>query len=172
MRRRLVAYFDRRNRPSADDLADETLNRIARTLEQGAVIATRPPARYCYIVAKFVLLEDFRRERRDVSFDESWRAQTTPAAHADAHDSRIIREHRLERLARGRDALKDDQRTLIVEYSAAARRERIDRRRGLAERLGISMNALSIRVWRLRDGLKACLEACRGRAPMGRGPRG
>lgn len=162
MRRRLVAYFDRRNRPSADDLADETFNRIARTLEQGAVIATRPPARYCYIVAKYVLLEDFRRERRDVSFDESWRAQTTPAVPADALDSRIVREQRLDCLDRCLAALKDDQRSLIVEYYADARRERIDRRRGLAGRLGISMNALSIRVWRVRDGLRACLEACRG----------
>src|SRR5882762_8496103 len=34
MRRRLVLYFDRRNRLSADELADETLNRIGRTLEK------------------------------------------------------------------------------------------------------------------------------------------
>ena len=37
MRRRLVAYFDRRNRPDADELADETLSRIGRTLEQDTV---------------------------------------------------------------------------------------------------------------------------------------
>ena len=49
MRRRLVSYFDRRNRPAADELADETLNRVARTLEQTGDIATRPPARYCYV---------------------------------------------------------------------------------------------------------------------------
>jgi hypothetical protein len=47
MRRRLVAYFDRRNRPGADELADETFNRIASTLEKTGLIATRPPARYC-----------------------------------------------------------------------------------------------------------------------------
>ena len=45
MRRRLVQYFDRRNRLSADDLADEALNRIARTLEKDGSIATTPPAR-------------------------------------------------------------------------------------------------------------------------------
>ncbi len=54
MRRRLISYFDRRNRPFADDLADETLNRIGKTLERGDVIAIRPQARYCYIVARFV----------------------------------------------------------------------------------------------------------------------
>jgi hypothetical protein len=30
IRRRHVRYFDRRNCPSPDDLADETLNRVAR----------------------------------------------------------------------------------------------------------------------------------------------
>ncbi|MCA1849645.1 MAG: hypothetical protein LC672_00990, partial [Acidobacteria bacterium] len=30
MRRRLVAYFDRKNCPAPDELADETLNRVAR----------------------------------------------------------------------------------------------------------------------------------------------
>jgi hypothetical protein len=53
MRRRLVSYFDRRNRRTADDLADETLNRIRRTLEKDGAIAITPPARYCYTVAKF-----------------------------------------------------------------------------------------------------------------------
>jgi hypothetical protein len=53
MRRRLVTYFDRRNRSDADELADETFNRIARTLEQTGFIATTPPARYCYVVARW-----------------------------------------------------------------------------------------------------------------------
>ena len=34
MRRRLVAYFDRKNCPAPDELADETLNRVARRLEE------------------------------------------------------------------------------------------------------------------------------------------
>src|SRR3954465_15390931 len=71
IRRRLVAYFDRRNRPSADELADETLNRVARILEKGGTIAIPPPAPSCYVVAKFVLLEDIRRDRGHVELDET-----------------------------------------------------------------------------------------------------
>src|SRR4051812_40496364 len=70
IRRRLVSYFDRRNRPAADELADETLSRIGRTLEKSGAIAVTPPARYCYVVARFVLLEDVRHGRRSVQFDE------------------------------------------------------------------------------------------------------
>ena len=54
MRRRLVSYFDRKRCLSPDELADETLNRVARRLEEEGAI-TDAPARYCYIVAKYVL---------------------------------------------------------------------------------------------------------------------
>ena len=68
MRQRLVAYFERRGRTGADALVDETFNRIGHTLETSGVIAIRPPARYCFVVARYVFLEDVRRARRSVSF--------------------------------------------------------------------------------------------------------
>lgn len=71
IRRRLVSYFDRRNRLSADGLADETLRRIGGILKRDGAIATTQPARYCYAVAKLVLLEDMRREPLHVPVDEN-----------------------------------------------------------------------------------------------------
>jgi len=41
--------------------------------------------------------------------------------------------------------------------------QKIERRRELATRLGITMNALGIRAFRIRDGLMACVESCRQR---------
>jgi hypothetical protein len=67
MRRRLVDYFDRKNCPPPDELADETLNRVVRRLEEEGAITDTPPARYCYIVAEFVFLEYLRRAERAVS---------------------------------------------------------------------------------------------------------
>jgi DNA-directed RNA polymerase specialized sigma24 family protein len=164
MRRRLVTYFDRRNRPAAEELADETLNRIAKTLEQTGAIATKPPARYCYVVAKFVLLEDVRRERRHVPLDETWHSDSgRQPVHVGSDTGLKLREHRLDCLDRCLEELKPDQRELIVEYYADVRRQKIERRRELAARLGISMNALAIRAFRIRDGLMACVEGCRKR---------
>jgi hypothetical protein len=56
--------------------------------------------------------------------------------------------------------LKPEQRDLAVEYYRDARRQRIDRRRRLAERLGITMNALGIRALRIRSVLESCVGAC------------
>lgn len=157
MRERLVSYFDRRNRPAPDVLADETFDRISRTLEESGRIMVTPPARYCYVVARFVLLEDIRRTKRTVAFDE--RRSIVQMATPTASDERT--ERSLECLTACLGRLKADDRELIVEYYRDAKRQRIDRRRAIASKLGITMNALGIRTWRLRSGLQSCVGNCR-----------
>ena len=161
VRRRLVAYFDRQNRPAPDALADETLNRISKTLEKSGAIATKPPLRYCYVIARFVLLEDLRRERRHVRFDDVRHANVVawPSPDGDGGTA-FVKERRLDCLDRCLRKLRPEQQNLIVDYYGDARRQRIDRRRDLAARLGITMNALAIRAWRIRATLEHCVDAC------------
>src|SRR6478736_2620558 len=70
IRHRLVQYFDRKNCASPDELADETLQRVARRLSEEGEIRDASPAHYCYIVARFVFLE-YRRSpgRAQVSLE-------------------------------------------------------------------------------------------------------
>jgi DNA-directed RNA polymerase specialized sigma24 family protein len=166
MRRRLVTYFDRRNRRSPDDLADETLNRIARTLEESGRIEIRPPARYCYVIARFVLLEDLRRrEHHNLRLDgpKSDALSALIATPAEVDPAVAAHEHRLQCLERCLEQLTPAQRELIVEYYRDSRRQKIERRREMAMRLGISMNALGIRAWRIRDTLESCVAGCCGK---------
>jgi DNA-directed RNA polymerase specialized sigma24 family protein len=166
MRQRLVAYFDRRNRPFPDDLADETLNRIAWTLDEDGTIAVTPPARYCYAVARFVLFEDTRRrEHANVSLSGPRRLDTWThgASRPDADAERAEcaeRDRQFDCLDRCVQTLTGAQQTLILDYYRDERRAKIDRRRALAERLGITMNALAVRACRIRDTLEACVEEC------------
>jgi DNA-directed RNA polymerase specialized sigma24 family protein len=165
MRRRLVSYFDRRNRLSADELADETLNRIGKTLEKDGAIATTPPARYCYVVAKFVLLEDVRREHMYARGHEPRRTGPERLAGrgltlADSDQGVANRERRLECLDRCLAALNPEQRAFIVEYYRDAGQQKIARRRDMAQRYGITMNALGIRACRIRADLGARVDAC------------
>ena len=114
MRRRLVAYFDRRNRPSPDALADETFDRITRTLQKDESIAVTPPARYCYVIARFVLLEDLRRVDRTVPFDETRQMALTDVTPAD-ETAADVKDCRLACLDRCLTRLSADQRELVVE---------------------------------------------------------
>jgi DNA-directed RNA polymerase specialized sigma24 family protein len=164
MRRRLVFYFDRKNCLSPDDLADETLRRVARRLEEEGEITGKSPAHYCYIVASFLFLEYQRwPARKHVSLgnpsefgDVASRlaAPSQPESSAEAQTLRLrCLEDCLQGLGRG-------DRDLIVEYYRGEQRVKIQRRRTLAARLGLTPNALSIRACRIRAGLEACVRTC------------
>ena len=164
MRRRLVSYFDRKNCLSPDELADETLNRVARRLEEEGTITDATPAHYCYIVAKFVFLEYLRRnERVVVNLDESAMSETLERDLAkDPLDSdcRALEEKRLDCLDNCLRKLDQTSRDLIVEYYRGEQRVKIENRRELAERFSITPNALSIRACRIRDRLETCVGKC------------
>ena len=163
-RRRLVSYFDRKNCLAPDELADETLNRVARRLEEEGSITGAAPAQYCYIVAKYVFLEYQRRaDRSQVSLDEpsnSRHPASNPATLSALSEEAETRENRLDCLERCLNNLNSDNRELIVHYYHGEQRIKIDNRRALAARLGITTNALGIRACRVREKLEACVNKC------------
>jgi len=167
IRRRLVLYFDRKNCFSADDLADETLNRVARKLEELGSIKELTPAHYCYVAARFVFLEYLRSSQHtQTSFDEpAHSALQTFLAGSPARDSQGESVERLHGcLEQCLKQLLAKDRELILEYYQGEQRAKIERRFHLAGRLGLSMNALSIRACRIRDKLEVCVRKCCGEA--------
>jgi RNA polymerase sigma factor (sigma-70 family) len=158
IRRRLSAYFCRKNCLSADDLADETLTRVARRLEEEGSIPD-PPARYCYIVAKFVFLE---YRRRDGSVQVRLEDRPFGPLHAEAQPDSERKQKLLDRLDQCLAKLEGRHRALILEYYCGDAREKIERRRSLADRLGLTVNALSIRACRIREKLEACVKMWAG----------
>lgn len=163
-RRRLVCYFDRKRCLSPDELADETLNRVARRIEEEGAITDTPPARYCYIVAKFVFLEYLRRaEHKQVSFDElsgPGHPTSVLASLPEPDDTQTQKERLLDCLQSCLVALQSEDRELILQYYSGERRAKIENRRLLAARLTVTVNALSIRACRIRDKLEACVGRC------------
>ena len=156
LRQRLVMYFERRNCLGADDLADETLNRAARRLEEVGQITDAAPAQYCYILAKFVFLEYTRRIQAQAAFKKSL---IVGAAKAETETDAERRAISLSALEQCLEKLAVGDRELILEYYRGEQRAKIDQRRALAERLGLSMNALAIRSCRLRERLASCVRA-------------
>lgn len=160
MRRRLAFYFDRKNCSSPDDLADETLNRVARKIEERGTISGLSPSHYCYIVARFVFLESLRgTEHRESSLEDVAASSLTtePAAAASGASAETIRLDRLEKCL---NKLEGKERDLILEYYQGEKRTKIERRAQLAARLGLSLNALTIRACRIRNKLEDCVRKC------------
>jgi DNA-directed RNA polymerase specialized sigma24 family protein len=164
IRQRLVAYFDRKNCPAPDDLADETLNRVARRLEEEGVIETEPPAKYCYIVARFVFMEQLRSTQKENLFftDLRRQPQANNLAAPEVDDNKEGKQKMLNCLEQCANNLEASSRRIILRYYVGKERVKIENRRGLAASLGISMNALSIRACRIREKLETCIRQCVG----------
>ena len=163
MRRRLVAYFDRKNCPASDELADETLSRVARRLEEEGAIESEAPARYCYIVARFVFMEHLRKSQKErAALDDIRRRTRDNAAASEVKDQKEFKEKILDCLEQCTAKLEASNREVITRYYTGKQQAKIDNRRALAESLGITMNALSIRACRIRDKLEVCVRQCSG----------
>jgi RNA polymerase sigma factor (sigma-70 family) len=160
IRDRLVHYFARRNAPAPDDLADETLNRVARRLEENGSIDDVAPARYCYIVAKFVLLESLRQRGRQMT-SASGDIETVGTTSID--DTAEEHERVFACLERCLDTCTPSERDLILAYYQAQSGSTSAQRKQLAERLGLTTNSLAIRAYRIRSRLEGCVRACRER---------
>jgi DNA-directed RNA polymerase specialized sigma24 family protein len=146
LRRTLVRFFDWRGANAPDVCADETLDRLARRLdEDGSIDDVRG---YAHGIARLVLLEQWRRPREQPAGEAEGRL---PAAEPPAEDPRqacfdlCLAE------------LPEDGRALILEYYAADGRQKIDGRKRLAATLGLSDTALRNRAQRLRDRLERCI---------------
>ena len=159
IRRRLVSYFDRKNCPAPDDLADETLNRVARRLEEEGAIESETPAKYCYIVARFVFMESLRESQRGTHVIDEMTRQNV-GDHVPETEVVDDRERVLACLDECTSKLEPASRDLITRYYVGKERVKIENRRSLAESLGISLNALSIRACRIRGKLEICVREC------------
>jgi DNA-directed RNA polymerase specialized sigma24 family protein len=158
MRRRLAAYFDRKRCLTPDELADETLTRVARRLEEAGAITDTSPARYCYIVAKFVFLEHLRRaDRGHMSLNAENGAELPKTTRPEPDEADMVRLDCLERCL---SQLSEADRQLILDYYRGDHRVKIEQRRALAARLELTPNALSIRACRIREKLETCVKRC------------
>jgi DNA-directed RNA polymerase specialized sigma24 family protein len=162
VRRRLVTYFDRKNCLNSDDLADETLSRVQRRLEELGSIETESPAKFCYTVAKYVFLEHLRSGRaKEVSDDLVDSAASKQAADAfEKEEEELERERALRCLERCVAELDAERREMVIGYYYGEQRAKIENRRRLASKFGLTMNALSIRTFRIRERLEICVRRC------------
>jgi len=152
LHQKLEGYFRFRgvSDPVAD--ADETLNRAARRIEEGADVSDID--KYCLGIARHVVEEGWRKNAREHSaFLEYLERQNRDSDHEE-----VDRTTKLMQLCFAR--LEQHERDLLNSYCAAPTgRARAQYRRELAESRNWTISALRIRVTRLRQGLDDCLRA-------------
>lgn len=146
IRQSLINIFTWRGCREADELADETINRVTQKIQTLADTYVGDPALYFYGVAKIVILEYRRRKPPPV----------IPPAVEKPDNYELLYECLDLCLRR----LPADQRELILPYYEKEKKAKIDFRKEQARRLEIEPNLLRVRVFRIRAAVQKCIEAC------------
>lgn len=144
----LLKFFDWRGALFPEELADESLNRVIRKIDEGE--SPRDVQTYCHGVARMVLLESLKRP--DIRRADIEELDQVAAPKPDAEP-----DERLARFERCLRELSAESRQLILQYYQDERRLKINNRLSLAEKLGIPLNALRSRAQRIRDKLEECV---------------
>jgi len=146
----LIKMFTGRGCAAAEDLADETINRVARKLPEVRATYVGSPEKYFYGVAKMLYHEHRRRTEKLVPLPDNLPGR----AGDDRHDelTYVCLESCIQKLP-------PDQRELLRRYHQETANPAAQRKM-LAARLGITRNALNVRVFRIVSRLEACVKKC------------
>jgi RNA polymerase sigma factor (sigma-70 family) len=153
IRQQLVKMFAWQRCLDPEELADETITRVARRVSEVANSYQGDPSRYFYGVAKSVLHESLRQASTYQRVREG-----------DLIVSDVKKSENGEQLYECLDkcmlTLTADNRELLLAYYESSKQARIDTRKTLATQLGVSPAALRVRLQRIRMTLEKCIEKC------------
>jgi DNA-directed RNA polymerase specialized sigma24 family protein len=148
IRSALNRFFASRRCQPPEEFTDDTIDRVARRLADGEQIHTPNPGSYFYGVARNVYREALKQ-----------RQGRTDPAHVQEPAVRYVDEPpRLACLRKCLRQLAPESRELLEAYY-------LDGRTDLAGRLGVSPNAVRLRVFKQKQSLKACIRQCLEREP-------
>lgn len=151
IRHRLIRIFACRGCGESDILADETINRVARKVDELVATYQGDPGLYFYGVANKIHLEQLKKVRPPVT---EWH---------ESEDEDCGPE--FECLDRCMEKLSMNNRDLVLKYYDHEKDAKIEQRRHLAEALNIGLNALRIRAHRIRIVLYQCIKGCLEESP-------
>lgn len=149
LRFRLCTYFAQRQCNFADELADETINRVIIKVAEERI---ESKIAYCYGVAKNIYREWLRKQRTHLDIDEVAIAAEAPEEPAFS----------IECLERCLAELPPETRALLLEYFSEAKLAKIKLHQRISESLKTTQTALRMRVMRSKQKLKLCVQECMG----------
>ena len=148
IRHRLITIFACRGCAEAEDLADETFDRVTRKVCEVTENYVGDPALYFYGVARNIHLEYTRK------------LFNRPASPPPPQRVEEEQEPEYECLEECMGKLPREDREMVLQYYKEDKRAKIEHRKQLAAQLGIAINALRIRAYKVRLTLQKCVQEC------------
>jgi len=153
IRWRLITIFAARNCTVPEELADETIDRVARRVADIEANYVGDKALYFFGVANNVHHEYLKKPAPPES----------AVAVAEAIDDSEQRHRCLEHCL---DKLPIDSREMLVRYYSQEKQAKIELHKVMAGQMGITINTLRLRVLRLKEKLQPCIKRCVERSDL------
>lgn len=147
LRFRLCTFFSQRQCSFADDLADETINRVILKASEERI---ENKIAYCYGVAKNVYRESLRKQRPHLDIEEIQIAAKAP-------EEQTFPQECLDKCLQ---ELSPESREILLDYFSETNLKKIELHRRLSQSLKMTQTALRMRVMRAKHKLKICIEQC------------
>jgi DNA-directed RNA polymerase specialized sigma24 family protein len=147
LRRALIEYFARKRCIDPENLADEVFSRVIEQINKGTQIEKEDPRHFAYGVAKYVYYEYVRKDiRQEKTIEEisAFRPVTI------SNDSDPCMKECLGELS-------PKEREMLERWFL----DKDDG--GLEKEMGISRNAVRIRIHRIKERLETCYDECNER---------
>ena len=144
----LVRIFVSKGFSDAEDLADETINRVMTRLADIKAKYSGEPACYFHGVARNIIRESNRRKEVAVGVIEG---RVEPEREpSEAHDC----------LGHCLDRLPASKRDLILDYYLYEGHDKVEHHKRMAGRLNITEGAYRSRAFQIRMSLENCIRQC------------
>jgi len=155
LRSSLLKIFAWNRCADPEGMTDETFDRIVRQIHTLRETYEGNPKLFFYGVANN-LIKEYRKKVKSYVPIEGIELAVDPPQELEEETS----ERRLECLSQCLQKLPKEKRDLILSYYAKEKQAKILHRAQMARRLGVSMEALRVRMLRIRAGLEECIELC------------
>jgi DNA-directed RNA polymerase specialized sigma24 family protein len=169
LRRKLVKLFEYQKLIHIEELADETIDRLVKRLETEEI---HNISLFAYGVARNICLEARRKKSKYISIQDHYNSSEELCAGDPDPEESIITElgnaQTLECLTKCLRSLPLGYHELIIEYYQGEKQVRIKRRKDLARKRGITIEALRCEANKVRDKLRCCVNRCLNVRRLGR----
>lgn len=150
IRVRLIKIFYSRGCQQAEEMTDETIDRVVRKIDWLTENYQGEPALFFYGVAKKVLLE-YSKKSREIQLPPN-----LTNSHSDPNELELLDRC----LGKCLKKLPADERSFIISYYNKNKQEKIDQRKQMTADMNISPETLRVRAYRIRVKLQKCLFNC------------
>jgi RNA polymerase sigma factor (sigma-70 family) len=137
-----------------EGMTDETLDRVAKKVHGVRPTYEGDPRLYFRAVANNLIKENNKKIKSQLSLEGI--DLSVPTLTETEDETADIEEC----LGQCLQKLGTDKRELILGYYAKEKQAKIDHRNELAQKFGITVETLRVRVFRIRESLAECIERC------------